>query len=167
MGSYTQYDGTMSDARGQYIDAKFFFGGGTRAGFAIYERASAKEVKRCLRVEARYTGHSPVTMELEDKDMAELVAVLRGSRASFVRTVKRPGVSPKTVTIHYNRTSQPPNAWVLVVQQGDTTIKIAFDSGVAWQIQYLAIAMLKPLYPDMSDVVLWQMLSATGRAAPG
>lgn len=156
----------MNDKRGTYLQTKFFFGSGCRGGFAIYERGKGDNFKRCLRVEARRTGHEAIALELDPEDMAELVAVLRGSRTLFSKTIKRPGGSPKQVSIHYNPQSKPPNAWVLVAQKGSETLKIGFDSGIAWTVQYLAIAMLKPLYGELSDTCLWQMLSATGRAAP-
>lgn len=156
----------MSNTRGRYLQTKYFFGSGSRGGFAIYERGQGPTLKRCLRVEARYTGHDAISLELDPDDMPELVATLRGSRATFTKTIKRPGDKPKQMSIHYNAQSKPPNAWVMVVQKGTETIKIGFDSGVAWWVQYLAIAALKPMFSDVSDTCLWQMLSATGRAGP-
>lgn len=154
------------DVRGQFLESFFFFGGGTRAGFAIYERGASDAFKRCIRAEARFVGEAPITMELDDTTMAEFVAVMRGSRQRFEKTIKRRGQTPKHLAIYYNAGNEPPNAWVLRFTQGAQTVKVAFDSGVAWRAQHMALTMLAPLYPDMSDACLWQILSATGRAAP-
>lgn len=159
----------VASRAGRYVFSHFFFSRSVRGGFAYYERPAEGGSKWCVRAEARGLGEESrlvMTYELDHRDLAPFVAVLRGQRDVFRKRIGSPGRSPKELIIRYNAAATPPNGWVMTASKDGHSHSVGFDSEAAWKGQVYAIYAAKAAFPEISDDCLWQIIAGTGKAAP-
>lgn len=94
-----------------------------------------------------------ISMELKMEAMGHILAVLTGQRPEALAEIKRPGATPKSLTLRVQQQREAP--FNLMLTEGGKTIGFALSKVDAFEIVLIGAVVLKDLHPELPEQMVF------------
>lgn len=94
-----------------------------------------------------------ISMELKMEAMGHILAVLTSQRQEAVAEIKRPGATPKSLTLRAQQQREAP--FNLMLTEGGKTLGFALGKMDAFEIVMIGAVVLKDLHPELPEQVVF------------